>query len=310
MTRRTVLLPALLAAVLTACLAALLTVSEKAEASFPGPNGQIAFQKHDGVHDQEIYADSPDGTGLRQLTYSPREDHTAGWSASGTKIVVSRFITEDTELFVKNLKAGRQTRLTSNAVPDNDPAFSPDNTKAAFSSYRPEGGASDIYVINAEGGGRKRLTADPAYEGNPSWSPDGTRIAFVRDRDVWVMDASDGSGQTNLTPGPGAIDGYPSWSPDGSEIAFARYGVGGSDVFTVDADGSGETNVTATSEVTESQPAWSPNGNRIAFVVNDGEGFNDVWTMRTDGTDRRNVTTTPAVSEYYPDWGPRPATTP
>ena len=306
MTSRTVLLPALLAA----ALAALLTVSEMAGASFPGSNGQIAFQKHDGVHDQEIYAVSPDGTGLRQLTDSPREDHTAGWSASGTKIVVSRFLTEDTELFVKNLVTGRQTRLTSNAVPDNDPAFSPDDTKAAFSSYRPEGGASDIYVINAEGGGRKRLTADPAYEDDPSWSPDGTRIAFVRGSDVWVMDASDGSGQTNLTPGPGAIDGYPSWSPDGSKIAFDRYGAGRSDVFAVEADGSGETNVTATPDVTEAQPAWSPNGNRIAFVVNDGEGHNDVWTMRTDGTDRRNVTSTPTQSEYYPDWGPKHAITP
>jgi hypothetical protein len=58
MARRTLHLPALLgtlaAAVLMACAAALLTVSEKAEATFPGKNGRIAYSAYEG-NDYEIY---------------------------------------------------------------------------------------------------------------------------------------------------------------------------------------------------------------------------------------------------------------
>ena len=55
--RRTLHLPAPvgpLAAVLMACAAALLTVSEKAEATFPGKNGRMAYSAYDG-NDYEIY---------------------------------------------------------------------------------------------------------------------------------------------------------------------------------------------------------------------------------------------------------------
>lgn len=309
MMARTFYLPVAVATLL-ACLVTLSSAGE-AGASFPGRSGQIAFQKYDGAHDSEIYAVSPDGSGLRQLTDSPRQDYEAAWSASGTKIVISRFLTEDTELFVGDLETGRQTRITNNGVPDNYAVFSPDGSKVAFQSNRdPLNSANDdIYVMNVTGGGMKRLTTDPAIDAEPNWSPDGTKIAFRRGGggDIWVMNA-DGSGQVNLTPNSASItERDPSWSPDGAKIAFGVYGVSSIDIFTMDADGSNKTNVTATPRVTEAQPTWSPGGGRIGYVVNDENG-NDVWTMKTDGTDRRNITNTPNESEYYPDWGPKPVT--
>jgi hypothetical protein len=56
MARRKLYLPALIvaAAVLMACVAALLAVSEKAEATFPGKNGKIAYTGT-GATDDEIY---------------------------------------------------------------------------------------------------------------------------------------------------------------------------------------------------------------------------------------------------------------
>src|SRR5215203_6187228 len=65
MTRRTLYLPVVIAAALAmACLVALLAVSQKAEATFPGKNGRIAFE-----------GDRDTGTGgssAEIITVSPR----------------------------------------------------------------------------------------------------------------------------------------------------------------------------------------------------------------------------------------------
>ena len=73
MTRRMLYLPVVIAAALAmACLVALLAVSQKAEATFPGKNGRIAFEgdRDTGTGDSssEIITVSPDGTGMKQLT--------------------------------------------------------------------------------------------------------------------------------------------------------------------------------------------------------------------------------------------------
>ncbi len=54
--RRTLYLPALIVAVLMACAVAVLAVSEKAEATFAGKNGKIAYENH-----RVIYTVKPDG---------------------------------------------------------------------------------------------------------------------------------------------------------------------------------------------------------------------------------------------------------
>ena len=75
-----------------------------------------------------------------------------------------------------------QTRLTNNAVVDDEPAWSPDGTQIAFTSNRPAANL-DIYVMNADGTGQTRLTNNAARRPDPAWSPDGTKIAFTIDRD-------------------------------------------------------------------------------------------------------------------------------
>ena len=69
MTRRMLYLPALIfAAVLMACAVVVLALSEKAEATFPGKNGRIAYSSYEGTFpkgDFEIYTIKPDGSGKR-----------------------------------------------------------------------------------------------------------------------------------------------------------------------------------------------------------------------------------------------------
>jgi WD40-like Beta Propeller Repeat len=81
-------LPALIfAAVLMACAAALLALSEKAEATFPGKNGRIAYTDWDSGKDYEIYTINPDGSGKRQLTHNNTDDLDPAYSPDGKKIV-------------------------------------------------------------------------------------------------------------------------------------------------------------------------------------------------------------------------------
>jgi hypothetical protein len=74
LTRRMLYLPALIvAAVLMACAVVVLALSEKAEATFPGKNGRIAYSVFGERTDDAIYTIGPDGGAKTKLTrgYQP-----------------------------------------------------------------------------------------------------------------------------------------------------------------------------------------------------------------------------------------------
>ena len=77
--RRTLYLPVMIAAaVAVACLVALLTVSEKAEATFPGKNGRIAYSSYGGGKDFEIYTINARGGGKSRVTNAFPYGHSWG----------------------------------------------------------------------------------------------------------------------------------------------------------------------------------------------------------------------------------------
>src|SRR5215210_8962142 len=130
LTRRTLYLPALIvAAVLMACAAALLAVSGKAEATFPGKNGKIAYVRDEG-NDSEIYTINPGGRGETQLTHDHPENNVPSYSPDGKKIVYSGSSgSGDTEIYTINASGGGKTQLTNNHRDDFFPAYSPGGKK-------------------------------------------------------------------------------------------------------------------------------------------------------------------------------------
>src|SRR5262249_11120121 len=106
----------------------------------------------------------------------------------------------------------QQTRLTSNTVIDQLPAFSPDGSKIIFTSD--VSNAHHIFSMDPDGSHVTQLTTTP--DANPAPGPNGRKIAFASTRDggdneIYVMNA-DGTGQRRITTSAG-VDAAPAWQP-------------------------------------------------------------------------------------------------
>lgn len=200
MPRRRLYLAALIVeAVLVGCAAALLAVSEKAEAAFPGENGHIAYVKNDG-QDHEIYAINGGGGGKVQLTDNATGDYEPSYSPDGKKIVYSGSSGSfDTEIYTINSGGGDKTQLTNNNTDEFDPDYSPDGKRIAYTHLNRRYDNSAIYTISAGGGNKSKV----AQGSDPSYSPDGKKIAYTWYKGpltgIYKIDVG-GGGKVRVTP--------------------------------------------------------------------------------------------------------------
>src|SRR5215208_2915510 len=224
------------------------------------------------------------------------------------KIAFTRYLGNNSEIYVMNADGSNQTNLTNNLAVDGDAAISPDGKKIAFRRTEPDGDR-EIYVMNANGSNQSNLTNNSVVDFEPTFSPDGKKIAFMSQRDflsggydIYVMN-SDGSNTIRLTTNP-AWDREPTFSPDGKKIAFTSWrdgNAGNDEIYVMNADGSNQTRLTNNS-VVDSEPTFSPDGKKIAFMRSQG-GYSDVYVMNSGGSNPVNLTNNP-VYDSSPDWAP------
>jgi TolB protein len=227
MARRTLYLPLMIAAaVLGACLVALLAVSEEAQAAFPDKNGRIAYQGSDGVI-YTIDPINPDGGGKTEVTRGEQPSY----SPDGTKIAFGASDGHDAEIYTVEATGGKPFQITDNAMDDLHPSYSPDGKRIAYTCS--DGHDAEICTIKATGGKPFQLTKNDRLDFGPSYSPGGKRIAYSgltrTDWEVFTIDAR-GGGRFNVTKND-TYDYYPDYSPDGKKIAYA-----GRDALTPNAD--------------------------------------------------------------------------
>jgi Tol biopolymer transport system component len=277
---------------------------QPASATFPGRNGKIVFQRNTGAAEPQtqIFTVNPDGSGLAQLT-NTGINRLPRWSADGTKIVFISGRSGNNEIWVMNADGSGQTQITHTVLGScNSPAFSPDGSKIVYENYIVGG---NIWVINADGSGLKQLTSTD-NDFDPIWSPDGSKIAFHRfissKYDIFVMNAADGSGQTDISLDPSSSDVYPEWSPDGRMITFTSMSGG---VWVMNADGSGRKQLSTPPGILQDfTPAWSPDGAKIAFVRS---SFGSVIVVNSaDGSNLIDITAGQPNSDtdFAPNWQP------
>jgi len=253
------------------------------------------------------------GTQDVRLVYStPREIQTSALrlEAAGEKLLFAQKVDGDSNEHLELCTVGTDgsgfRRLTSNSVWDLYPAWSPDNTRIAFLSFRRTD--LDIYVMNADGTGDTLLYDSGSHDADIDWV--GSCIVFTSGFKIWKMD-DDGTGAEPVTNPANAgqwgnanlpIGDYdPKLSPDGTRIVFERLedpstSHGRYNLFVVDTSGAGETRLTSNGYA-QGLASWSGAGTRLVYVVAaiGEQGAYDIYVMNADGTDNRNVT-----PDYFP----------
>ena len=297
--RSAVLVSLALGAVLAALVAMMAATAREAEASFPGTNGKIVFISKrttgTGVDnptgDSEIFTINPDGTGLKQLTTNTGDDREPTLSPDGQKIA-----------------------YTSQGDPTSNP-----------------GGDYEVYLMNAaDGSGQTNLSNSGATDGTPVFSPDGQKIAYEShhiqtsnpegDSEVYLMRASDGSGQINLSNNAGGVADYgAAFSPDGQKVAYSSEGIqtsnsqGDSEVYRVNAlDGTGQKNLSNNgADVDDYFPTYSPDGTKVAYTssgiqTSNSQGDSEIYRMNTlDGLGKKNLSNNGSgVFDHSPVFSP------
>src|SRR5215208_2283009 len=250
-----VILALLTATALAGVALLVLVVSEKAEATFPGKNGRIAYQ--DG-YSLVIYTINPNGSAKQEVTKTSTGGDTAlDYSPDGKKITYTDyegFNGKGTEIYTIKVDGSAKTKVTNNNRDDDDPSYSPDGKRIVFSGeYRKlifpwTYAAPEIYTIGVNGKNRVRLTHNSTYDYYPDYSPNGRRIAFAgtgeRSVSIYTIRAH-GGGKTKVAEG---FDS--SYSPNGKKIAYST----GKKIYTINVGGGGKSKVTKGSNL-----AW---GNR------------------------------------------------
>jgi Tol biopolymer transport system component len=274
-----------------------------ARATFPGANGQIAF---DDGRTGAIGAMNPGGTDRHRITRIAR-DQSPSYSADGTKIAFVCRYNHNVRICTVNADGSHRHPLFSRHLWGLEPEFSPNGKRIVFAGGRAHRRYySNIWVMRSDGSHRHVVKRTCENDWDPSFSPDGKSIVFERvhcgeDISVAVMNR-DGSDLHDLTTHPDDdFAGWPDFSPNGSQIVYARFRNYRAGIWLMNADGSGQHELTPRWTPFSLSPVFSPDGRKIAFD-NGAQEHTGVYVMdRAGGDIHRLPNSSPA--DALPSWG-------
>ena len=174
------------------------------------------------------------------------------------------------DIWVLNIATGGRYHLTPTSDPESSPAWTPDGKRITFTR------GSDTFAVDPDTGAEEVLRKNAT---SLSWSS-SNRAAFVRDRALWIADASsqDEKKLVEADPTPDVTVDRPRFSPDSLEICFIKteLGVRG-EVWVVDVS-SGMARPLVSDRAAENpmDVGWINEGRDLAYLTN-RSGSYSVW---------------------------------
>ena len=193
----------------------------------------------------DIFKADLNGKIIKQLTNSPFYDAEATLSPDGKKMIYTSTKDGDIELYILELKSGKEKRITNELGYDGGAWFSPDGKKIIWRASRPKTEAAineykellaqdlvaptnmEVWVANVDGYDAKQVTNFGQANWAPTFMPDSKRIIFASNHEykrgfpfnLYTING-DGSNLQKVSRDKG-FDAFPMFSPDGKRIVFA-----------------------------------------------------------------------------------------
>jgi TolB protein len=237
----------------------------EAYAGQKGPfDSKLAFVSTGGGRFKEVYTQSIDGQDLFKLTDNPTINLFPSFDRSTDHMLYLSYKSMVPALYLANLKARSEMKITSPHGRVIGGTLSPDGEQIVAAIERD--GITNLYLLTRDGAEIRPLTDTQGINVSPAISPDGERMAFTSDRSgtpqIYVMSLSGGapkrvtfSGDYNTTP---------AFSPKGDKLAYQSRESGRFDIWTIPIGGGEPTQVTDGNGSNE-YPSWSPDGRYLAF---------------------------------------------
>jgi len=265
---------------------------------FSGERGpfdtRLAFVSTRDGKFKELYAMSPDGGDLQQVTKTQTINVSPSWSPDSRLLLYTSYKRGNPDLYELDFLSGREVLISSRPGLNLGGRFSPDGSKIALTIE--DKGNADIAIVDRGGNLLRRVTDSWAIDVSPSWSPDGRRLAFTSNRSgapqIYIVGVE--GGEPRRVTFSGTYNTSPAWSPKGDLIAYVSRADGGFNLFTVKVDGSDTRQLTQAAGDNE-DPSWAPDGRYMVFsssrtgrkklFVTDLTGSSQVQLTRVGGDD-------------------------
>lgn len=274
-----------------------LIAAAPASATFPGANGRIVYDTTPPGAPPVIHTVLPSGSGRKVLGPGLMPS----WSADGQRIVFSRGVNDQAEIYSMAADGSDLRRLTHSRANDLDPSYSPNGRKIIFESN------AGIVVMKSNGSDQRVLVRGAGS--HPTYSPDGKRIAYLVGRtakhapSIWVMRPNGSHKHLLLYLGSDGGSG-PSYSPGGNKITFSRCSEH-CGYFVARSDGTKVRRLPCPADYFRgiTAPSYSPDGRRLLGET----GQVDVVTLPLHSCSPKVVVSLSESDAALPDWQPVPA---
>lgn len=230
-----------------------------------------------------------------QMTDSPYQEENPDYSPDGKNIVYTSTVEDHRDvdydqklrdIFIKDLKTGRETNLTTNGSNDWRPSYSSDGNYIAFVSERSDLREvpfyelhGDIFIMENDGRFQLQLTKTEGNSGGPSIARGSTdesgEIYFDSNKsgnyEIYKTNFK-GNDIRQITFFPASEDVSPCVSPRGDKIVFFSDRDDNYEIYMMNNDGSAAQRLTA-NPADDLNPVFSPDGSKVLFHSNRDGNF-------------------------------------